>query len=130
MGQVFKFLNGRPLEEAIEGLEGVQEALGKYAFEIKSYADAFLIEARDHSISIGRRVDWDAYVAVLKWRGGWDVVLNDELGDGAAYNIEKGRKVEFYDDETGLPMGEMEGLFLLERAIQVVADRHRSELRG
>ncbi|MFC3504454.1 phage portal protein [Micromonospora krabiensis] len=116
--------------EPNKGLPGVQAALGKYAFEIKSYADAYLIEARDHSEAIGRRVDWDAFTAVLKWRGGWDVVLNDELGDGAAGNIEWGRKVEFYDDETGLPMGAMEGLHLLERAVQVVAVRHRSELRG
>ena len=129
MAAVFKFLNGRPLEEAIGELPGVQEALGRYAFEIKAYADAYLIEARDFSLSIGRRVDWDSFVAVQKWKGGWDVVLNDELGDGAAFNIEKGRKVEFFDDETGLPMGAMEGLFLLERAVVAVADRHRAQLR-
>lgn len=135
MAEIYKFLNGRPLKDAIEGMESVQRSLGKYAFEIKAYADVFLVEARDHSESIGRRVDWDAEVNVFRWRGGkgggsgWDVVLDDTAGDGAAYNIEKGRKVEFYDDETGLPMGAMEGLALLERAVQIVADRHRSELR-
>lgn len=130
MADVFKFFHGQKLEDAIAGLPGVQESLGRYAFEIKAYADAYLIEARDNSIMIGRRVDWDSFIAVQKWRGGWDVVLDDTLGDGAAFNIEKGRKVEFFDDETGLPMGAMEGLFLLERAVQVVADRHRSELRS
>ncbi|MFY1620042.1 hypothetical protein [Micromonospora sp. WMMD736] len=136
MAEVYKYVNGQTLEGAIADMVGVQRSLGKYAFEIKAYADAYLIEARDHSVSIGRRIDWDAFIEVLRWRGGrgggsgWDVVLNDTLGDGAAYNIERGRRVEFYDDETGLPLGEMEGLFLLERAVQVVADRHRSELRG
>jgi len=135
MAAIYKFLNGRPLSEAVEGLPGVQRSLGKYAFEIKAYADVFLVEARDYSISIGRHIDWDAEINVHKWRGGkgggsgWDVILDDTAGDGAAYNIEKGRRVEFYDDETGLPMGAMEGLALLERAVQVVADRHRKELR-
>ncbi|WP_326554672.1 hypothetical protein [Micromonospora sp. NBC_01813] len=135
MAEVYKFLNGRRLEDAVEGFRGTQDALGRYAFEIKAYADAFLIEARDYSEAIGRRVDWDAYVEVVRWRGrgsgsaGFDVILNDTLGDGAAYNIEKGRRVEFYDDVTGEPMGDMQGLFILERAVQIVADRHRSELR-
>lgn len=129
MAAVYKYFNGKKLEDGIADLPGVQQALGAYAFEIKSYADAFLIEARDYSLSIGRHIDWDAFIAVQEWRGGWDVVLNDQRGDGAAFNIEKGRKVEFFDDVTGLPMGQMEGLFLLERAVQVVVDRHRSELR-
>lgn len=129
MAEVYKFANGRPLEDYIAELAGVQEAVGRYAFEIEVYADGFLVEARDHSVNIGRRVDFDSFVATVKVRGGRDVVLNDELGDSAALNIERGRKVEFFDDVTGLPMGAMQGLEILERAVQVVADRHRSELR-
>lgn len=129
MAEVYKYANGRRIEDAIANLPGVQDAVARYAFEIEAYADAFLVEARDYSLSINRHVDFNSFVETQKVRGGRDVVLNDTLGDGAAYNIEKGRKVEFFDDVTGLPMGEMQGLFLLERAVQVVADRHRSELR-
>ena len=129
MAEVYKFVNGRRLEDVVAGLPGVQDALGDYAFEIRAFADAYLIEARDYSLSIGRRVNFDSYVAVLRGKRDWDVVLNDELGDSAAYNIEKGRKIEFFDDETGLPMGQMEGLLLLERAVEAVAIRHRKELR-
>lgn len=130
MATVNRSVNGKRIEDYIAGMPGVQDAVGAYAFEIEAYADVFLIEARDYSLGIGRRVDFDSFVYSQKSRGGWDVILNDSFGDGAAFNIEKGRRVEFYDDVTGLPMGEMEGLFLLERAVQVVADRHRSELRG
>lgn len=129
MAEVYRYVNGRKLEDFISELPGVRLALSKYAFEIEAYADVFLIEARDYSVSIGRHVDFDSFVATEPTRDGFDIVLNDTLGDGAAYNIETGRKVEFYDDETGLPMGDMQGLFILERAVQVVADRHRGELR-
>lgn len=135
MATVFRTVAGQPIEDAIGGDPDVQLSISRYAFEIKAFADAFLIEARDHSLSIGRRVDFDAFVSIEKDSGqgqdsGWDVVLDDERGDAAAFNIEKGRNVEFIDPETGLPKGAMEGLFLLERAVQAVADRHRSELRG
>lgn len=135
MAEVFRVVNGQKLEDFIGGDLDVQVALGKYAFEMKAYTDAFLIEARDFSLSIGRHVDFDSFVTVEKDSGtgqdsGWDVILDDQLGQGAANNIELGRLVEFFDKETGLPKGAMVGLSILERAVQVVADRHRSELRG
>ncbi len=104
--------------------------LRKYAFEIEAYAAALLQEARDFSASIGRPFSGLSFVYSEKiGKTDWQVVLNDEFSDQAAYNIEKGRGAEGIDPETGMPYGEMEGLFILERAVQAVADRHRSELR-
>lgn len=132
MAEVNKYVGGRKIEDFIGDMPGLTEALGEYAFEIKAFADVRLIEARDFSESIGRTVNWDSFVEIQKsgsgHNKGFDVILNDELGDGAAWNIEKGRKVEWFDPVTGLPMGAMQGLFILEEAVTATADRHRGEL--
>jgi len=135
MAEVDRTVNGKPIADAIAGDDSLQRVLSNYAFEIKAFADVSLIDAIDHSLAIGRHVDFDSFIAVEKAPGvgqdaGWDVTLDDTLGQGAANNIEQGRLVEFFDKTTGLPMGGMVGLFLLTNAVQAVADRHRSELRG
>lgn len=126
MAQVYHTVAGKPLEQYIEGLPGVDAATGSVAFEIRALAAANLEAARAESLAIGRRFDDLAYVAMRKGRKGhYTVELNDTLSDAAANNIEFGR---FPGMVKGLDA--MPGLFVLTDAVEAVAIRHRRELRG
>lgn len=133
MATVNKFVNGKKIDAYIATMTGVQDALQKYAFEILAYADVRLQEFSPRpSGSAQNPIEGHSFVEIQKdgsgANKGWVVVLNDMLGDQAAYNIEKGRKTEFFDPVTGLPMGGMDGLFILDEAVKAVAALHRGEL--
>lgn len=135
MAEVYRVVDGKPVEDFVAGMGTVQVALSRYAFEMRAYADALLIEAVDYSLSIGRHVDFSALIDVSRVSGvgreaGYLVTLDDTRGAFAALNIEQGRLAEYFDRVTGMPRGGMAGLYILENATQAVADRHRSELRG
>jgi len=123
MAKINRTVNGKGFEDYLIELPGTQAALRRYAFELEALAAANLAAARSHAPP-----GEGSFIRAYRRKPDWIVELNDELGQGAAGNIEAGRRPRI-DPVTLLPEHEMVGLYVLARAIRALEDRHRSELR-
>ncbi|MFC4334085.1 DUF5403 family protein [Salininema proteolyticum] len=118
--ELYKAIGGKKLEKYIAYLPGVGEAMDSHVFEAKARADAELVEHRfqGHARVFTKKAKLDRYL-----------VLDDSRGLDAAMSIEFGRK-ESRDPETGeVLITEMEGLFILHKAMGLARpDKRRGKV--
>lgn len=120
MAKIYKAVQGRPIQEWLGRMDGVQGDLESRTFEAAVRAEEQLIK---------HRFQGHAAIEVDHGDIDWYVTLSDERGQKAAMSIEYGRQayeVEREDREGNtftVEIPAMDGLFILHRAFRLGAKK-------